>query len=127
FRGRMGITNRMTSNVVIENNVDGTRPEEEGAVVIDDSHGAPGFEMRGVWHAGVTGRDYLDSTRWAPLLDEVAVASWSPDLPRKGRYEVFLWWGANNHDDRAGNALVKVHHRDGTEELRVDQTKNIGE
>lgn len=127
FRGRTGVTSRMKSNFVIANNVDGTRPEEESAIVVDDSDGAGAFEMEGTWHSGVTGRDYLDTTRYAPLPDQVAVASWRPELPRSGRYEVFLWWGANNHDDRASNSLVRVHHRDGVEEMRVDQTKNIGE
>lgn len=127
FRGRLGISNRMKTNAVIENNVDGTRPEEKNAVVVDDSDGPAAFEIEGTWHSGVTGRDYLDGTRWAPLSGEVATATWRPDLPASGRYQVLMWWGADHHKDRASNALVRIDHREGVEEMRVDQSRNMGE
>lgn len=127
FRGRTRIAIHMTHNAVVEHNVDGSRPEEERAIVVDDSDGGESFQIEGAWHGGVTGRDYLDTTRWASVTDEVARAVWTPDLPEEGRYAVFMWWGADHHDDRASNARVTIRHRDGEREVRVNQEENVAE
>lgn len=126
FRGRLGVINQMAANFVIENNVDGSRPEERTAVIVDDSDAPPDFETTGTWNAGVTGADYLDGTRWAPDGEGISTATWRPNLPAAGRYEVFLWWGANQHRDRTTNALVRIVHAGGVHETRLDQTTNTG-
>lgn len=126
FRGRMQITDRMEREAVIAHNTDGTRREEEGAIVIGPTDNEF-FETEGRWVRGFTGRDYLGIMYWAPPHDEVATATWTPELPEDGVYRVFMWWGSDQHKDRASNALVRIHHREGVEETRIDQTKNIGE
>jgi hypothetical protein len=126
FRGRMRITNQMAREAVIAHNTDGTRVEEEAAIVITPTD-RESFTTTGRWVRGTTGKDYLGTMFWAPPDAEVATAAWTPNLPRDGRYALFMWWGADHHDDRARNALVRIRHREGVEEKRVDQTAKVGE
>jgi uncharacterized lipoprotein YddW (UPF0748 family) len=87
-------------------------------VVVDD--GDAGFETVGTWSAGSSpggnGDDYLFSTARA---QETAHALFRPYLPRRGLYEVAVWYVAGSN--RAPDVRIAVVYREGNAELTVDQ------
>ena len=95
----------------------------EGPInVVADDDGV-GFARAGSWSEGSSGGgfqgDYLFSS---DQTIETAWAMWKPYLPRKGLYEVDVWYvaGAN----RVSEARFTVGHGEGTETIVVNQKTN---
>ncbi len=54
-----------------------------------------------------------------------ASATWTPDLPVAGAYEVYAWW--HQASGRATNAHYVINHNGGSADVYVDQTVNGGQ
>jgi len=119
------IRNRSAGKVEIGlNSFPEPQKEEPGAIVVDDRE--PGFSTRGTWHRATAGQDYQGSSLWTLKGSPDAVAVWRVKLPKPGKYEVFVWHGADPNGDHAGNARYEIATRRGVVEKRVDQTIGAG-
>jgi Tfp pilus tip-associated adhesin PilY1 len=54
-----------------------------------------------------------------------ATATWTPDLPVAGTYNVYAWWCYGRTRDT--NALYTVNYSGGSASMRVNQKKNTGQ
>lgn len=94
------------------------KKDYDGAIVDD-------FEttMTGKWGRGWKTMPFLiGGYRTAnKSTQETHTMTFSPDLPQKGVYEVYIIYAPDKN--RATNALVTVHSANGAKELRVDQTQ----
>jgi hypothetical protein len=119
-------------------NVDDDLPEEGAAVVVDDrDREVAGVERRGEsggvfaadegWNPGFTGTDYLGGMHWTAPGKGEPKATWTPDLPATGRYAVYVWYGADNNNDRASNAPFTVRHKGGSETFHMNMKENTGQ
>ena len=124
FRGRMKITDESVLNVSITGNVDDSREEEPGAMVIDNGNDEPGFETQGAWKRAFLGGDYMGDQLWCAMGKGESRAEWKAKIPREGLYKVYVWYGADLNDDHATNAPFTVHFSGGEKELRVNLEKN---
>ncbi|TDD26813.1 hypothetical protein E1218_12200 [Kribbella turkmenica] len=97
-------------------------PDGSAEIVVDD--GQAGYSEQGVWSASSL-RGYLGSgTRFTSGQTE-AVATWKPELPAAGRYQVSVWYPATTSSTTA--ATYVIHTVGGTEMLTVDQTAGAGQ
>ena len=108
------------------------RPKEErGAIVVDDSDGEPAVVCQGPWPAAPNvhqpGIGYYLGTRWAHKGTGDARATFTPNVPKAGRYAVYAWFGPDPMKDHASNAPVTIKSADGERTVRVDLTKRKGE
>jgi hypothetical protein len=94
-------------------------PRKMAGIVVDDAQA----KVTGAWkHSAamgpVVGTGYLhdDNTDKGKMR-----VRFTPKLPRSGKYEVRLFYAPASN--RASNALVVIHGRDGEKEVRVDQRK----
>lgn len=93
------------------------RSFQSAEVLVDDQAAS----ASGAWTASSNvnaffGRGY----RWArSSSSESATLSFTPDLPRAGRYPVYVWFTQGS--DRARDALYRVHHTGGVSEVRLAQ------
>jgi len=126
FRGKMHVTNESKGNVQIGLNADDARIEEEGAIVVDDTDRTGAVSIDAGWNRGFTGRDYLGAMHWtAPGTGDQKVA-WTPDLPLTGEYDVYVWYGPDNNNDRATNAPFTVNFKEGSKTVRKDMKQGKG-
>jgi hypothetical protein len=96
--------------------------------IVEDPHALPGIvvdetnaALSGSWRYSThtppyVGLGYLHTDKDRPAL---ATATFKPNLPTDGLYEVRLAHCANKR--RAANALVIIHHADGETRLRINQ------
>lgn len=127
FVGKANIVNNANANVQIGLNVDETpKPEEPGSIVIDDSS-SNAFVTEGEWQIASAGSDYGPTTRWAKKGNGECKAWWKPDLPKAGRYAVYVWYGGDPANDHATNAPYIVKYKDGQKEIRVNLKTKIGQ
>jgi uncharacterized lipoprotein YddW (UPF0748 family) len=96
----------------------GQRPSGDG-IVVDNSD--PGFSTVGTWISGSYGTPYGSDYVWTSF-GSGASATWIPDLPGAGTFEVYAYWVAGTN--RAPDAPYIVHHAGGTDTFRVDQRQN---
>ncbi|WP_129666186.1 exo-alpha-sialidase [Phytoactinopolyspora endophytica] len=90
-------------------------------VVVDDES-VDAFERSGTWGraTGQEGHPYYGvSYRSAPAGSGDRIASWRPDVPVTGTYNVLAWYVS--HPNRASDAAYTVHHADGSTTVEVDQ------
>ena len=89
-----------------------------GIVVDDDEAQLVGFEMTSRVHDHFVEYAYRhdgNTNKGKPA------ATFTPDLPRAGRYEVFVAYA--NNPNRATNVPVKIHHADGMTTVTIDQKR----
>jgi len=93
----------------------------EAGVVVDD--GDCGFAARGDWReARNGGADYGGSCLWTACRPEGgATATWRPQLPKDGRYGVYVFLAQATHSIRNTNARYVVVHTSGRESVEKDQ------
>lgn len=98
-------------------------PEKQPGIVVDN----PAAEVSGPWHISssispMVGLNYLHDAgaEGGPVQARYVVA-----LPEPGRYEVRVSYSPN--PNRATNALVEVHHKEGGAALRVNQRLPLGD
>lgn len=108
------------------------RPKEEkGSLVVDDTDPPPNVVLRGKWHLTPNGDNltvgYYLGTRWAFKGSGEAVATFKPNVPRDGIYNVFAWFGPDPGGDHASNAPVEIRSADGVATKRVDLRRMNGQ
>ncbi len=128
FAGKPRITNESNGDVQVGLNAAVPLPEpEKGAIIIDDTDTAPAFRTEGEWHEGIGGKDYGTVTHWAYKGTGDSSAYWTPDLPHRGIYAVYVWYGGDPMNNHATNAPFVVKHRDGEETVTINLRTNTGE
>lgn len=126
FRGKMSVVNESRGNVQMGLNADDARFEEAGAIVVDDRARDGSVAIDAGWHRGFSGTDYLGGMHWiGPGKGENKVV-WTPDLLEAGEYAVYVWYGADNNNDRATNAPFTVKFKGGEKTIRVNLKKDTG-
>ena len=95
-------------------------PESHSGTVVEN--GSAGYTDTGDWVTGDTahgfhGTDYRHDG--GPEAAPERSATFTPELPASGRYNVYLWWAPD--PNRAAAAPVTISHDGGTAELTVDQ------
>jgi len=95
------------------------RPAAAETVVIDNR--SDFFSVQGSWSTGtMAGYHIVDYRYIATSLTETATATFAPQFPSAGVYEVAVWYvqGANRPTD----AKFIIHHAGGATTVSVDQT-----
>jgi hypothetical protein len=125
FAGIPQIKDEKGTNVQIGMNA-GIEPptEEEGSIVIDNMDAPPHFKTEGEWYEGQGGGDYRGLCHWAYRGDGSAKAYWSPDIPRTGKYEVYVWYGKDPQNNHATDAVYAIKHKDRIDEVEVNLRKH---
>jgi hypothetical protein len=73
----------------------------------------------------VSGKGYDNSQHYRTAGNGSCTATWIPDIPQAGNYNVYAWW--TSYYNRATNAPYTINHSGGSETVRVDQTVNGGQ
>ena len=129
--GLKGITNPAKADLQVGLNVfdkGPARPKEEaGAIVVDDEDGPPSVKFTGDWlFAPGSASGYHLGTRWAFKGKGEAKAVFTPNVPKAGRYRVYVYVGPDPQSDHATNAPVTVRSADGAVAKRVSQRAGSG-
>jgi hypothetical protein len=127
FRGVQTIVNNSQANAQIGLNADEQKPEEPGAIVIDNTDRAGAFKTEGAWMLGQGGGDYMGVLSWAEKGDGSARAFWRPELPEAGGYEVYVWYGGDPYSNHATDATFEVHHDGGLQAFHLNLRENTGQ
>jgi len=96
------------------------RAMNEQEVIVDDDDGAPAYAETGVWYTSVISGYEDGSYRHSPTADVgTATATWTPNLPKAGRYAVWAWYlhGTN----RPADVGYQIHHAGGMTEVHISQ------
>jgi hypothetical protein len=125
--GPKGIINSANANIQVGLNVFAAPPprprEQPGSIVIDDSD-ISSVAYRGDWFATANAPHqhygYYLGTRWARKGTGDAAAVFTPDVPKAGRYTVYVYSGPDPQHDHASNAPVTIRSADGERTIRVD-------
>ena len=78
----------------------------------------------------VVNGEQLDGSSYGPDLSYLAAgtgantATFVPDLPQAGDYDVYAWW--TQHNNRASNAPYTVYHSGGNETVLISQKDGGG-
>ncbi|MCX5759169.1 MAG: glycosyl hydrolase family 28-related protein [Candidatus Hydrogenedentes bacterium] len=127
FDGVAKIVNHGNANVQIALNADRTPPVELGATIIDDAASDGTFATDGTWFIAQGGDNYADGTHWAMKGEGESKATFRPNLPKSGKYAVFLWHGGDPQNDHATDRPVAIRDSGGTKEIRLDLKKDAGQ
>ena len=128
FVGVPHITNDSKGDVKIGLNTSTKLPEKEpNAIVIDDSQSEPAFRLEGNWYEGFGGKDYNGLTYWAYKGNGESKAYWQPDIPKKGTYAVYIWYGVDPMNNHATNSPYTVKHKAGKKTIHINLKENIGQ
>jgi len=91
-------------------------------LVVDNEDGAPDFVTVGSWSTGAYGNPYDTNYHWTYGGSGDNTASWTPDLPADGIYDVFAYWVQGTN--RATDAPFIIRHLGGADTVRVNQEAN---
>lgn len=127
FAGIPEIENNSNGDVEIGFNATSKVPKEEiGAIVIDDSATTEVFYTEGKWYEGFGGGDYKELAHWAYKGQGECQAYWRPNLPHKGIYKVYVWYGMDPTGDHATNQPFIVQYKAGTAMFALNMKGNCG-
>lgn len=119
----LGVSNSANADLQMGYNVSRKLPErpkeEAGAIVVDDTD-TSFVTYIGEWHLAENPADYYLGTRWAVKGGGEARAVFTPEVPKAGRYRVYVYFGPDPCHDHAGDAPVIITHADGTATRKVD-------
>jgi N-acetylmuramoyl-L-alanine amidase len=90
-------------------------------IVVDNEQAAPEFTTIGTWSTGSFPIPYGTYYHWASTGSGNS-ATWTPNLPSSGLYEVHAWWVAGTN--RSSVAPFIINHADGADTLLVNQQQN---
>ena len=82
-----------------------------------------GFSTTGTWQESSASHEYDGSSYYTNQLG--ATATWRPDLPADGTYNVYAWWCY--WDTRDTNALYTVNYAGGSASVRINQQQDTGQ
>ena len=92
-------------------------------IVVDNEDEAPDFVLVGSWSTGAYGNPYDSCYHWTyGDTSGDRTATWTPDLPNDGIYDVFAYWVQG--ENRATNSPYIIHHLGGADTVRVNQEAN---
>lgn len=118
----VGETPESTSADAIKFVIATTTPE----VIVDNKD--PNFTTTGSWTESSAIDEHLQSSLWSTTTG--ATATWTPNLPEEGVYEVYAWWSATKTGgahDRDSAAEYRIHHGGIDDTVVVDQDLNPGQ
>ena len=92
------------------------------ASAIVDNYDA-GYSATGSWSNSSATDEYEGQSRYTSQVG--ATATWTPDLPVTGTYNVYAWWCYWSTRDT--NALYTINHADGTDTMRINQQEDTGQ
>lgn len=94
-------------------------PKDIEGIIVDNQD--PGFSAQGNWRSVQDGLEYYGKDFMAIQVgrQEYGSATFTPDLPEAGDYDVYTMW---NDDDAytCGNIAYAVHHSAGVAQRRID-------
>ena len=99
-----------------------SRPFDPVVDIVDN----PEATYEGTW-----GSDELTEGKYGPDInyheagDGSSTATWVPDIPQNGDYDVYAWWP--DHEVFATNAPYTIYYNGGSETIRVNQQINGGQ
>lgn len=93
-------------------------------IVVDNRDGAPDYQQAGTW-SNSTQPGYFRFDSRVAAGSAPATATFSPAIPRSGRYDVSVWYTAASN--RNPQAEYTVHHYNGATPLYLDQRGNGGQ
>jgi hypothetical protein len=91
-------------------------------IVVDNEDPSPDFVTVGSWAEGAYGNPYNTNYNWAYGDSGDRTATWTPDLPNDGIYDVYAYWVQGGN--RATDAPYIIHHLEGADTVRVNQETN---
>ena len=91
-------------------------------IIIDNSD--PGFSTTGSWWASSYENPYGQGSLGSNI-NEGSTATWIPNLPQIGTWEVYVWWTAG--PQRANDATYTISHAQGSNQVEVNQLQNGGQ
>ncbi|MEM8738856.1 MAG: glycosyl hydrolase family 28-related protein [Planctomycetota bacterium] len=95
-----------------------------------DNADTRGVSFEGDWQTSTAGPGGFIGEDFVFSRDAGDTATFTPDLPVEGEYEVAVRWvndaNGQNHSDHLRDALIEILTRDGTESITVDQDINGG-
>ena len=77
-----------------------------GNEVILDNIPGQGFSKSDGWKTWASGTDYGDDYHYISDSEGNNWATWTPNLPRAGNYEVFAWWVSNSNRRQDGSYTI---------------------
>ncbi len=92
-------------------------PRDIEGMIIDNND--PGFSVTGSWSKRYDGLEYYGSDFMAASGTSGATATWTPNIPYAGDYDVYIMWN-DEHD--CTDVPYRVSYSGGTEDFLVDQT-----
>jgi hypothetical protein len=92
-------------------------------IIVDNSDGASRYVESGTWYNSAVAGFYGGGSRYT--LTPAATASWLPDIPSLGIYQVYAWWPA--YSTRSTNVSYEIHHSYGVDAVSVNQRTNGGQ
>ncbi|HOX37488.1 MAG TPA: glycosyl hydrolase family 28-related protein [Candidatus Brocadiia bacterium] len=100
-------------------------PQDMDAIVVT-TRSKDGFETTGEWTRTTAGEDYIDDSLFALKGDGNCSATFRPELPKAGKYAVYIWFGLDPNNDHAPNGPVTVIHADGESKHTVKLKEDHG-
>lgn len=92
----------------------------EQSVIVDN--GAAGYSEVGTWTSSANAGFYGTNSRYNSTGTGADTATWTPTVPKNGKYNVYAWWVAGSN--RPTNAVYQVQHTLGTTNVAANQTLN---
>ena len=74
------------------------------SIIVDNQDGPPSYTQTGTWDESIFEPEYNGSARWTDTVG--STATFTPDLPETGTYEVYAWW--NCWTGRDTNAKITI-------------------
>ncbi len=109
-----------------------SKPKEEpGAIVLDDTDGAPGVKYIGNWlvaqNSGNMKIGYFHGTHWAFKGTGDVKAVFTPNVPKVGQYKVYACFGPDPMKDHASSAPIIIRSADGVSTKHIDLRDTNGQ
>ena len=91
------------------------------SVIVDNQDS--GYQESGTWMESSAENEYNNSSRQTGNTGDYA--TWTPNLPRSGAYNVYAWWDYWSTGDT--NPLYTITHAGGSATLRVNQQEDFSQ
>jgi hypothetical protein len=85
------------------------------SVIVDDTDAV----YVGTWSVGGTSESYNTDNHYHEAGTGANMATYTPDLPQAGDYDVYAWWTV--HSNRATNAPYTINHNGGSDTVLINQ------
>jgi hypothetical protein len=97
-------------------------------IIVDNADGSPGFTTDQPWDGGVSRSDWWEGSGLiSRYVTGVSTATFTPELPLAGLYDVFMWCPGERSSVWRADAPVRVNYDGGTDALVVAQDQYGGD